>query len=337
MRAVAERHPDVVRALVDARADVTARSRGGFTALLFASQQGDLESARILLSAGAAVDEATPEHGTALVLAVASGRENVALFLLEKGANPNAVDAYGLSALHYALPKGLAAIDSVSVVFRPHEEVPPNMPGLVKALLARGANPNLQVTKDFPPYSRSPYALQTSLVGVTPFLMASAAGDVELMRVLLDGGADPHLRLKDGSTAVMLAAGIGRVDDRPAKDEANALEAVKLAFEVAGDLDATNARGRGALHGAAGIGANAIIQFLAEKGANLELKDRQGSTALKIAAGGAPRGDGANRVYQTTMDLLVKLGADPAAINAPEIPDGRRVTRSISGNEDQQQ
>jgi ankyrin repeat protein len=211
------------------------------------------------------------------------------------------------------------------------------MPGLVKALLARGANPNLQVTKDFPPYSRSPYALQTSLVGLTPVLMAAASGDVELMRTLLDGGADPKLELRDGSTALMLAAGVGRVDDRPATDEANALEAVKFAFEVVGDLDAINARGRAALHGAAGIGANAIIQFLTEKGANLELKDRQGSTALKIAAGGAPRGDGANRIYPQTLDLLVKLGADPASVNAPEVSDGRRLARSVSGNEDQQQ
>jgi len=227
----------------------------------------------------------------------------------------------------------LAAIDSVSVVFRPYEAVPPNMPRLVTALLARGANPNLQVTKDFPPYSRSPYALQTSLVGATPFLLAAAAADVELMRVLLNGGADPHLKLRDGSTALMLAAGVGLVDERPAKDEANAMEAVKLALEVSGDLTAANARGRTALHGAAGIGANAVIQFLADKGAHLDVKDRQGSTALKIAAGGAPRGDGANRIYQSTMDLLVKLGADPATINAPETPDARRVPKSVSGAE----
>ncbi len=337
MRAVAERHSGIVRALVDARADIAARSRGGFTALLFAGQQGDMESTRTLIAAGADVNEATPEHGTALVLAAASGREDVALFLLEKGANPNAVDAYGLSALHYAVPKGLASIDSVSVVFRPHEDVPANMPGLVKALLARGANPNLQVTKDFPPYSRSPYALQTSLVGLTPFLMAAASGDVELMRILLDRGADPLLKLREGSTALMLAAGVGRVDDRPAKDEANALEAVKSAFEVVGNLDAVNARGRSALHGAAGIGANAIIQFLAEKGANLELKDRQGTTALKIAAGGAPRGDGANRVYPATMEVLIKLGADRESINAPEISQGRRTaTSAVGGGDDRQ-
>lgn len=334
MRAVAEKHPEVVRALVERGADVAARSTGGFTALLFASQQGDLESARILLTSGADVNEATPQYGTALVVATASGREAVALFLLENGADPNATDAYGITALHYAVPRGFAGIDSVSVVFRPSEAVPPNMPALVKALLSHRANPNLQIVKDFPPYSRSPYALQTSLVGVTPFLLAAAAADVDLMRILLGGGADPGLKSKDGSTALMMAAGVGRVDDRPSWEEARALEAVKMTTELGYDLNAANARGRTALHGAAGIGANAIIQFLAAKGANLELRDRQGSTPLKIAAGGAPRGDGANRVYESTMEVLLKLGAktlDSGTENSGEVLEEPVTPRSISG------
>src|SRR5262249_58631613 len=131
---------------------------------------------------------------------------------------PNASDAYGVTALHYAIPRGIAGIDSVSIVFRPFQEIPPDMPNLVKALLAHGANPNVQIVKDFPPYSRSPYALQTSLVGVTPFLLAAAAADVDLMRVFLDGGADPHIKSKDGSTALMMAAGVGRVDERENKE-----------------------------------------------------------------------------------------------------------------------
>jgi len=313
MRAVAEKHPDVARALIEGGADVRARSKGGFTALLFASQQGDVESARILLAAGADVNEASPENGTALVVATASGREAFSIFLLENGADPNAADAYGVTALHYALPQGLAGIDSVSVIFRPFEAVLPDMPELVKALLSRGANANAQIAKDFPPYSRSPYALLTSLTGATPFLLATAAADVPLMRTLLAGGADPHLTLKDGSTALMIAAGVGRVDERRNQEEdAKALEAVKLALELGMDVNAAKVRGRTALHGAASIRANAIIQFLAEKGANLEAKDKQGNTPLRIAAGRFPRaGDGANRVYEKTADLLLKLGAKP--------------------------
>jgi uncharacterized protein len=314
MRALAEKHPEVVRALIDRGADVRARSKGGFTALLFASQQGEIASARMLLAAGADVNATTPKNGTALVVAAASGREEFGMFLLGNGADPNAADAYGVTALHYALPRGIAGIDSVSVVFRPSSELPPtNMPGLVKALLAHGANPNAQIGKDFPPYSRSPYALQTSLVGVTPFLLAAAAADVDLMRILLGGGADPHIKSRDGSTALMMAAGVGRIDERESsQDDANALKAAKLALTLGDDINAANARGRTALHGAAGIGANGLIQFLFERGAHLNTKDRRGYSPLAIAAGLAPRGgDSASRVYEGTMALLLKLGAQP--------------------------
>ncbi len=310
MRAVAEKHSEVARALIERGADVHARSKGGFTALLFASQQGDIDSARILLAAGADVNEATPENGTALVVGAASGREMFAIFLLENGADPNAADAFGVTALHYAVPLGYAGIDSVSVVYRPYEVLPSNMPRLASALLSHNASPNAQIKKDFPPYSRSPYALQTSAAGATPFLLAAAAADVEIMRMLLNAGADPNLKSKDGSTALMMAAGVGRVNERRNKDEeAKALQAARLALELGNDVNAANARGRTAMHGAAGIGADSMIQFLVEKGANLDAKDRQGNTPLIVAAGRVPRGDGANRIYEGTVNLLLKLGA----------------------------
>ena len=158
--------------------------------------------------------------------------------------------------LHYAIRRGIAGIDSVSIVFRPYQEIPPNMSRLVKALLAHGAKPNAQVAKDFPPYSRSPYALQTSLVGVTPFLLAAAAADLDLMHVLLDAGADPHIKSKEGATALMFTSRVERIDERENNHEdANALEAVKLALMLGDNIDAANTAGRTALHGAAGIGA----------------------------------------------------------------------------------
>ena len=237
------------------------------------------------------------------------------MFLLEKGADPNAADAYGVTALHYAIRRGIAGIDSVSIVFRPYQEIPPSMSRLVKALLAHGAKPNAQITKDFLPYSRSPYALQTSLVGVTPFLLAAAAADLDLMHVLLDAGADPHIKSKEGATALMFAAGVGRIDERENdRDDADALEAVKLALMLGDNINAANTASRTALHGAAGIGANTIIQFLVQNGANLNTKDRGGFTPLAIAAGRAPRGgDSASKVYDSTMALLLKLGAPKEA------------------------
>ena len=313
MRAVAAKHSEVVRTLIEGRADVRARSNGGFTALLFAAQQGDIASARLLLAAGADINEATPKNGTALVVAAASGREDFAIFLLENGANPNASDTYGVTALHYAIPRGIAGIDSVSVVFRPYQEVPPDMQKLVKSLIAHKANPNATIAKDFPPYSRSPYALQTSLVGVTPFLLAAAAADVGLMRTLLEAGADPQMKARDGATALMMAAGVGRIDEREnEQEEANAVEAAKLALMLGNDINAPNDKGRTALHGAAWTGANAMVEFLVEKGANLNAKDRGGHTPLALAAGLAPRGgDSASLVRESTMALLQRLGAQP--------------------------
>jgi len=111
----------------------------------------------------------------------------------------------------------------------------------------------------------------------------------------------------------MMAAGVGRVDERETdRDYAHALEAATLALMLGDDINGANAMGRTALHGAAGIGANGLIQFLFEKGANLNARDRGGYSPLAVAAGLAPRGgDSASRVYASTMDLLLKLGAQP--------------------------
>jgi ankyrin repeat protein len=355
MRAAAGRHPEVVRALVAAGADVHERSRGGFTPLQFASQQGDIESARILLAAGAGIDEAPPgaldarrdewgtggvcatgrskcftpqENGTPLVIAAASGHEAMALFLLENGANPNGIDAYGRTALHYAIPEGWAGIDSF--FYRPfhHETKLPNLPNLVTALLARGANPNMQVTRDYSAYSRGPYAYSTSAVGATPFAFAAAAADLEIMRILLDAGADPKIPTKDGTTALMFAAGVGRIQERWTDDEKErALEAVKLTADLGLDVNTANAAGRTALHGAASVGANEIIQFLADRGARLDAPDRRGITPFGIAAGAAGDEEHADRLYPETQALLVKLAGRPlepvvrpASTRAPAAP-----------------
>ena len=114
----------------------------------------------------------------------------------------------------------------------------------------------------------------------------------------------------------MMAAAVGRVDERENQQEdANALEAAKLALMLGDDINAANEKGRTALHGAAGIGANTLIQFLFEQGANLNAKDRGGYSPLAVAAGLAPRGgDSASRVYEGTMAFLLKLGAEPLRV-----------------------
>ncbi|MCH7979361.1 MAG: ankyrin repeat domain-containing protein, partial [Acidobacteria bacterium] len=365
MWAVAGKHSEVARALVEHGADVRARSKmsllpepftnvstngeglsyspdvyfpksaGGFTPLLFAAQQGDLDSARILLEAGADVNEATPEDGSVLVVATASGHEKLALFLLEQGADPNAMDVFGITALHYTLHEGLFAISGARR--RPTDRfgwLRPNMPELMKALLAKGADPNARIAKEFPPYDYTPIARangntipQINQVGVTPFLLATASSDVSAMRVLVEGRADPLLTTKDQVTPLAVAAGLGKERmARTGEQQKTALEALHLAVELGADINAIAVDGRTALHGAAYLGANEMIQFLVEKGANLEATDMYGQTPLSIALGdpeglvyrqlaGGRYDDRFRRpkVQKKTAELLVQLGATPFA------------------------
>ena len=168
--------------------------KGGFTPLMFAAQAGDVESARILLAAGSDVNEGTEETGPPLVLATSYGRQQVALLLLEKGADPNAADGYGMTALHWSLEEGVVGMSGGHTQTDPYW-VHPNMPDLVKALLEKGADPNARIQHDFMPYHIHRFGRgaqqeppQVSQAGATPFLFAAASGDVPSMRILLEGG-----------------------------------------------------------------------------------------------------------------------------------------------------
>ncbi len=369
MLAVAGKHSEVVRVLVDHGADVNARSRissldtpvrsptyfpdvhfptttGGFTPLLFAAQQGDIESARILLEAGADVNYATSEDGSALVVATASGHEKFALFLLEKGADPDAKDGYGITALHWAIQEGLHALSGAGSSPTDRFWWRPNMPELVKSLLVYGTNPDARIEKDFAPYDYPPVGRtignklpQISLVGATPFLLAAAVGDVNLLRVLLEGKADPRLATDQNTTPLMVSAGLGRERLRRrggGDDQAGGskffLEAAKLIMNLGGaDVNAAERHGkRTALHAATYMGSEEMIRFLGEHGADLEAKDKYGQTPMTMALGD-PEGmafrplpgaavdytfrgvgtAGTSPAAKKVVDLLLELGAAP--------------------------
>src|ERR1051326_8920821 len=319
MWAAAEEHPEVVRALIEKGADVHARSKGGFTPLLFAARAGDLASTRLLLAGGADINEGTAEDGTALIVASASGHEALAIFLLEKGANPNVTDGSGVTPLHYAAHKGLSLVAGValkttieSYLFRP------NMLDLAKTLLAHGANPNARITKV--PAIPSTRNLVITIVGATPFLLAAACYDANFMRLLVANGADPLVAAEDKTTPLMLAAGLaeglGELPPRTAEDDRNALEAVKLSVELGADVNAANKTGQTALHAAAYVGSDAIVDFLASKGANVNAKENYGQTPLSIAEKLIPPElfDDNLRPYflhTSTATVLRKWGATP--------------------------
>lgn len=377
MWAAAERHPAVVKLLVDGGAKVDARSRvipepepfiidvkkgdsvfgtnypktirfpktsGGFTALHFAAQQGDIDSARILIEAGADINVPHQEHGSALIIAIASGHEELARFLIEQGADVNAKDAWGITPLHYALHKGVLILNN----YKPSDTdrfgwERNNMPGLVKLLLDKGADPNARIEYSYA-YHSDPFIAraveeppQVDPVGATPLLLAAASGDVESMRILVEsGGADRNATTIGGATLFMLAAGVGA--ERGARDQKDAIEAARLALAMGGDVNAklteiaadgparNQEDGRTALHAAVYLGWTDMIRFLIENGADINIKDRYGMTPIKLALGdpeglyyrniGAGNYDERYRRpafegNQKVTDLLLELGAQP--------------------------
>ena len=317
MWALAGGHWEIGRALIEQGADVQARSKGGFTPLLFAARSGDVDSARILLEAGANLNDTTPEHGSALVVASASGHQALGIFLLERGADANLEDANGVTALHHAVRKGL--LDLTGIRFDGSYRVsPPNLRDLVKALLAHGANPNPRIKKRF---QYGPDGVPFSMVDATPFLLAAVSTDVELMRILAAGGADTRLANTDNTTPLMAAAGAActgacsfqGANRKDEEEQKRAMEAVRAVVELGADADAVNEEGQTAMHFAAFTGADAIVQYLADHGADVDIADKNGETPWSMAAGISPvlRYRGLYGSHESTANLLLELGATP--------------------------
>jgi ankyrin repeat protein len=180
---------------------------------------------------------------------------------------------------------------------------------LVKELLAHGANPDARLSKPLLPRHHNPGdgALGE---GTTPLMRAARAGDVPVVRLLLEAGADPMIRQKNHTTALMFASGLGRTSlfdvDRPWSED-KAIEVVRMCLEHGAEMDAFNDLGQTPVHGAAGLGASSIIAFLAERGARLTIRDKEGRTPLDLALAGSKGEDGLTHVNEKTVALLRRL------------------------------
>jgi uncharacterized protein len=302
MWAAAERHPAVVKLLLEHGADWKVRSfdretkmpklsaassvspiaRGGFTAFLFVAREGDVESAREMLDAGVDINQTDVDNTNALVVSIMNQHYTFAKFLLDRGADPNITDVKGRAALYAAID--IRNEDYSAMPARKEDDPLPSIE-IVKALLARGANPNTALTRNLPGRSGMDSGDTTLDEGTTPLMRAARAGDAPVMRLLLEKGADPRLATKEGNTALMFAAGVGYRDKNTRGTESGALEALKVALDQGLDLNQANTRGETALHGAALRGADSIVQFLAAHGAKLDAKTKQGFTTLDIAMG----------------------------------------------------
>jgi ankyrin repeat protein len=324
MWAAAERHPEVVKLLMEHGADWKVRSfdrptkmpklsaassvspiaRGGFTAFLFTAREGDIETAKAMLEGGVDVNQTDVDGATALVVSIMNKKYTFAKFLLDRAANPNLADDKGRAALYAAVD--MRNEDYSTLPNRKEDDPMPTLE-IVKALLDFGANPNMQLVKALPGRSGMDSGDTALGDGTTPLIRAAFSGDAAVMRLLLEKGADPKLTLKDGSSALMVAAGVGYRDKFTRGTEADALECLKVAMETGLDISQTSTRGETALHGAANRGADSIVQFLVDHGAKLDVKSKQGFTPLDIALG--KNSMGALPVpHDSTVDLIRKLG-----------------------------
>ena len=297
MWAAGEGHAETIQALIRRGAHMGARSTQGWTSILFAARNGRHDAVRVLLDAGADVNDALarptrqgrgggvapavePSGASALLLAVGSNHYELAAYLLERGADPNAANE-GWTALHQitwmrkpaqtasAGPHGSGNMDSLE---------------LVRRLAARGADLNARMRR-----RASVGPTDFNMAGATAFIMAARTGDAPMMRLLASLGADPLLANDDNTTPLMAAAGLGTHE--PGADpgtEPEAFEAVKVALELGGNVNAVNKDGDTAMHGAAYKQFPSVVRYLAAHDANPSIwntRNRQGWTPLRIAVG----------------------------------------------------
>lgn len=301
MWAAAEGHAEVVQTLIGAGADFRARLQTGYTPLFFAVREGKTAVVNTLLKAGENVNSTiqteqntryglasgagSPRPGTTpLLLAAANGHFELAADLLDAGADPNA-SIPGYTALHiitWVRKSGGGDND-------PSPQGSGNLSSLdfVKTLAQHGANLNARMTKKI-----NVGLTSLNTIGATPFLLAARTGDAELMRALAALGADPKLPNADNATPLIVAAGLGtRSPGEDAGAEAEVLEAVQTALQLGNDINAVDNNGETAMHGAAYKNLPAVVEFLAAKGAKIEIwnqKNKLGWTPLSIAEGHRP-------------------------------------------------
>lgn len=322
MWAVAERHPDAVKALIESRADLKAATKQGFTAIHFAARVGDLDSLKLLLAAGVDINLQTqaPEGATGtgrnavvagytpLLVATLRAQVDTALYLLDHGADPNIATA-GLTPLHWVSTtwEGFASNpvygfeDPMSGIWDR-----PTRVRLVKALLAHGANVNAQMTKRQPSFATG----YQDAVGATPFLLAASVDDVEMMRILLAAGADPKIPTATKTHAIMAASGLHHGIGEDLLTEKDAKEAVKFLLDLGLDPKGETTFGENALFGPAYRGWNTLLAELIDLGVNVNAVSKAGVTPYLAAHGDGDRLGGV--LYNKEgSELLLKHGADP--------------------------
>src|SRR5690242_1280247 len=308
---------DLMTPLVSSEPRAQPRPPGGMTAMLFSVREGCMDCVKALVDHGAKIDLPDPEGVTPLISAIFNAHFDVAKYLIDKGASVNRWDWWGRSPLYLAvdyntLPHGgrpdQPAIDETLPI------------DIIRMLLDKGANPNLQL-KLLPPYratgaDRGVDSMLT--IGATPLLRAAKAQDADAIKLLLEHGAIVDLPNSQGMTPTLAASGMGSIDADTRGNyyvpdiQERAIASLDLLLAHGGALNKGAARFEQVpLHGAAFWGWNKVVEFLLAKGADVNLADNRGFTALDYAmgrAGGNSRGGQRIDVHKDTADLLMSKG-----------------------------
>jgi len=306
MWAAAQGHAPVVAMLIEAGANPNTRSTivewerqrtqeprdkwlppGGFTALHLAAREGCVACVTALLEGKAAIDDVDPDRQSALVLALMNGHFDVAGTLIDRGIDVNLKDKVGRTALW-------AAVDAHTMPSsnRPSpRETDDELSSLdvVKKLLAKGAEVDAALAQQIPYRTKLDRGGDGVLgAGTTPLLRAAKAGDVPVVKLLLEKGANARATTRNGVNGIMMAANVGtREEDMTGrnKTQREAVDTIALLLEAGANVNAGDTQGRTAAHGAALWGLTDVVRFLHQSGAAFDVKDKRGFTALDTALG----------------------------------------------------
>jgi uncharacterized protein len=311
-------------------------AQGGLTALHFGARQGALRSVQALIASGADVNYASPgDKTTPLVIAIINGHFDIAMHMLEHGADPTLANEAGVTPLYGVINVQWAPIAAYPQP-RAHLQQEHAYLDVLRALLAKGADPNARLTRKVWFSSYNFDQSNVDEIGATPFWRAAYASDLEAMRLLVAAGADPHVptikppeRMRPGGggdddtsglspvpvggpsvTPLQAAAGVGYGKGFAGNSHHVApggmMAAVRyLVEELGADVSVADHEGNTVLHHAAARGDNEMILYLVSKGADPTVVNRRGQTTVDMANGPVQRVE----PFPETIALLEKLGA----------------------------